>query len=160
MPELPGPRSLEEWASRCVHKPLSIKTESWPDDLLCRDCARAYAEQEVAKVVSEFNADLLAGAERENELHNEKDAKITTLQAERDTLLVVAQALENLCEQSQYQMDRLHQELQERPNYKDVTWDYANDLVVRIKAAVKASIHDAEVPLNHPDVQRLVKEDL
>ena len=86
------------------------------------------------------------------------ESLITAVDSQHNALLAVARALIELCEQSQYQMDRLHQELQSRPEWKDVTWDYANDLVIRIKAAVKACIHDAEVALTHPDVQRLMKE--
>ena len=143
-------RELEEWAGRASDDCDHVEMEG-----VCEPCLvealRAYAEQKIMR------AQFYCGHEGTLlEYANE----VSSLRIERDALLVVAQALENLCEQSQYQMDRLHQELQERPNYKDVTWDYANDLVVRIKAAVKASIHDAEVPLNHPDVQRLVKEDL
>ena len=58
---------------------------------------------------------------------------VVELRAEHDALLAVAKALIGLCKQSQYQMDRLHQELQER-------------------------LHDAEVFLANSDVQQLVKE--
>ena len=44
MPEL---RSLEDWAEKCTHKPASVRVDSWRAHLLCRDCAHAYAEQEV-----------------------------------------------------------------------------------------------------------------
>lgn len=60
---------------------------------------------------------------------------------EIDVLRQRMEVLEKTHEEAQVQMDRLHQELQERPNWKDVTWDYANDLVIRIKIAVKDALY-------------------
>ena len=44
---MPKPRSLEDWADKCTHKPASVRVDSWRSDLLCYDCARAYANQRV-----------------------------------------------------------------------------------------------------------------
>ena len=40
------PRSLEERADKCTHKPASVRVDSWRAHLLCRDCAHAYARQQ------------------------------------------------------------------------------------------------------------------
>ena len=131
---MPEPRSLEEWVNTIDLG--YIEGNEWQEvvryDIV--KAARAYAEQEVAKVVSEFNADLLAGAERENELHNEKDAKITTLQAERDALLAVARA---------------KFELSDNASYAGKAWGYRVD---------EEDILQLRAVLARPIVQRLMKE--
>ena len=130
---MPEPRSLEEWVNTIDLG--YIEGDEWQEvvryDIV--KAARAYAKQEVAKVVSEFNADLLAGAERENELHNEKDAKITTLQAERDALLAVAKRAATIYS--------IYQALATDPETRFAPW---------------RTLRDA---LAHSIVQRLVKED-
>ena len=140
---MPEPRSLEEWAGECAHKPASMESR-WQTQLLCQGCVRAYAEQETTSQKLQI-AVLIRLLERVRDAEDPEEylddvaaADESTLAEEsrvflreRDALLIVARAA------------ALFEEAMASPHIRGLISVYGNP------------IRDA---LAHPDVQRLIKE--